>query len=122
MQKYSITSGVFLVRLLQSTKTIVFFVFVFFSLFTGSTSQLIVHSSRVMTPKRHNSESVLYMSDDQISISSSNNSKKITQTEQSSRDNHRLFPVSTYTEANTEPETKHHPQSNQQTSDKQSIK
>ncbi|XP_052892283.1 protein Shroom [Anopheles moucheti] len=30
----------------------------------GSTSQLIAHSSRVRTPQRHNSESILYMSND----------------------------------------------------------
>uniref|UniRef100_A0A1S4GYD9 ASD2 domain-containing protein n=1 Tax=Anopheles gambiae TaxID=7165 RepID=A0A1S4GYD9_ANOGA len=35
----------------------------------GSTSQLIAHSSRVRTPQRHNSESILYMSnDDQSSL------------------------------------------------------
>ncbi|XP_053673728.1 uncharacterized protein LOC128723988 [Anopheles nili] len=35
----------------------------------GSTSQLIAHSSRVRTPQRHNSESILYMSnDDQSSM------------------------------------------------------
>ncbi|XP_055921588.1 protein Shroom [Eupeodes corollae] len=32
---------------------------------SASSSQLIVHSSRVLTPKRHQSESVLYMNDDQ---------------------------------------------------------
>lgn len=73
-----------------------------------------------MTPKRHNSESILYMSDDQISIASPNNNKKIIQSEQSSRNNHRLFPLSTYTESNTESVLKLHLQNNQQ-SDKLSI-
>lgn len=79
-----------------------------------------MHSSRVRTPKRHNSESVLYMNDEQTNLSPSNNSsiKQITQTDQSSRNNHRLFPVSTYTELNSSPELKHQ-QNNQQT-DKQS--
>lgn len=88
-------------------------------LFTGSASQLIAHSSRVRTPKRHNSESVLYMSDDQIP-STTSNTKILEQTEQSSRNNHRLFPVSTYRETITSPESKHR-QNNQQ-SDKQSIR
>lgn len=52
------------------------------------------------TPQRHNSESVLYMNDDQISLSS-DCSKQQSQIEQSSRNNHRLFPVSTYTETTT---------------------
>ncbi|XP_037811167.1 protein Shroom isoform X3 [Lucilia sericata] len=34
---------------------------------SDSTAQLIVHSSRVMTPKRHQSESVLYAAEDQAS-------------------------------------------------------
>lgn len=86
----------------------------------GSAS--IVHSSRVRTPKRHNSESVLYMSDDQLTSNKSNNNIKIVeQTEQASRNNHRLFPVSTYTETIKSPDTKHE-QNNQQSIDKQSIR
>lgn len=65
--------------------------------FSGSTSQLIVHSSRVRTPKRHNSESVLYMNDDQLSVIS--DSSKTSPSERSSRSNYRLFPVSTYVES-----------------------
>lgn len=60
----------------------------------GSSSQLIVHSSRVRTPKRHNSESVLYMTEEQIATENKQSSPR----ERSSRSNNRLFPISTYTE------------------------
>lgn len=58
---------------------------------------MIAHSARVRTPKRHNSESVLYMNDDQISIAS-DSIKQASPTERSSRSNNRLFPISTYIE------------------------
>lgn len=79
-----------------------------------------MHSSRVRTPQRHNSESVLYMNDDQSNSLTLNSDKKLAQSEQSSRNNHRLFPVNTYTEANISTELKQL-QNNQQ-SDKQAIK
>lgn len=77
-----------------------------------SASQLIAHSSRVRTPKRHNSESILYMNDDQISIIS-DYSKQASPTERSSRNNHRLFPVSTYIEPPTNNDTKTNSQKQQ---------
>lgn len=80
----------------------------FFSFFFLASSQLIAHSSRVRTPKRHNSESVLYMGDDQSVISTSSSTDMINKIhssggERSSRNNHRLFAVSTYTEVPTSP-------------------
>lgn len=74
------------------------------------TSQLIAHSSRVRTPKRHNSESVLYMTEEQLNAtaaatatstaaSASDSSKQSSPRERSSRSNNRLFPVNTYTES-----------------------
>lgn len=75
----------------------------FFSrfVFSGSSSQLIVHSSRVRTPKRHNSESVLYLNEDPSNIVASDATKQTSMETgelRSSRSNHRLFPVSTYME------------------------
>lgn len=64
-----------------------------FTIVLGSSSQLIVHSSRVRTPKRHNSESVLYMTEEQAT-----ESKQSSPRERSSRSNNRLFPISTYAE------------------------
>ncbi|XP_055311852.1 protein Shroom isoform X2 [Sitodiplosis mosellana] len=69
----------------------------------GSAPHLIAHSSRVRV---HRSESALYMSDDQILSAKSNNIKTEGESEQSSRNNHRLFPVDTYRETNTSPEPK----------------
>lgn len=69
---------------------------------SGSASQLIVHSSRVRTPKRHNSESVLYLNEDSTNHIASDGVKQssIELAElRSSRTNHRLFPVSTYVES-----------------------
>lgn len=118
---FSITSGVFS----RKQQFLVLMFRIDFLSFAGSTSQLIVHSSRVRTPQRHNSESVLYMNDDQVSLSSvnnNNNNNKTLQTEQqSSRNNHRLFPVNTYTESNKSPEPKLQLQNNQ-SPDKQTIK
>lgn len=65
-----------------------------------------MHSSRVRTPQRHNSESVLYMNDEQSNQTPANSNKILAQTEQSSRNNHRLFPVNTYVESNNLSETK----------------
>lgn len=74
-----------------------------------SSSQLIAHSSRVRTPKRHNSESVLYISDEKVNVSTSSQCgstdtlNKISANQNSSsrsnRSNSRLFAVSTYTES-----------------------
>lgn len=80
-----------------------------------------MHSSRVRTPQRHNSESVLYMNDEQASLTSANSNKNLAQTEQqSSRNNHRLFPVNTYVESNNLSETKQ--LQNHLVSDQQAIK
>lgn len=73
-----------------------------FALFISvSSSQSIAHSSLVQTPKRHNSESVLYLNEDSSNIIGSDvtthNSMKTTDLRYS-RSNHRLFPVSTYIE------------------------
>lgn len=112
---FSITSGVFS----RKQQFLVLMFRIDFLSFAGSTSQLIVHSSRVRTPQRHNSESVLYMNDDQVSLSSVNNNNNKTE-QQSSRNNHRLFPVNTYTESNKSPEPKQ--LQNNQSPDKQTIK
>lgn len=81
------------------------FITIFYSQFSAS-SQLIVHSSKVHTPQRHNSESVLYMNDDS-KISNVTNGNSIEdlpndhnniQQHRSSRSDSRLFPISTYTE------------------------
>lgn len=77
-----------------------------------------MHSSRVRTPQRHNSESVLYMNDEQASQTSADGSKILSQAEQSSRANHRLFPVNTYVESNNLSETKQ----NHLVSEQQAIK
>lgn len=61
---------------------------------------MIAHSSRVRTPKRHNSESVLYMNDDQTIITSDCKKQASQNEQQTSRNNCRLFPISTYTETN----------------------
>jgi hypothetical protein len=74
---------------------------ILFFYFTAS-SQLIVHSSKVRTPQRHNSESVLYMNDEGKMNGTSNNSTEDLSSEQfqhrSSRSDNRLFPINTYTE------------------------
>ncbi|CRK97931.1 CLUMA_CG011304, isoform A [Clunio marinus] len=69
----------------------------------SASSQLIVHSSKVRTPQRHNSESVLYMNDEsKMNGNTSNNSVEDLSSEQfqhrSSRSDNRLFPINTYTE------------------------
>lgn len=76
----------------------------FYSQFSAS-SQLIVHSSKVHTPQRHNSESVLYMNDDSKISNLTNGSSTEDllndhnfQQLRSSRRDSRLFPISTYTE------------------------
>lgn len=71
-----------------------------------TSSQLIVHSAKVTTPKRQNSDSVYYVSEESL-VSNKLNSpsdKSIKNggdelNERSSRSNHRLFPVNTYTES-----------------------
>lgn len=85
-------------------------------MFIIGSSQLIAHSARVRTPKRHNSESVLYIGDDKLNFSNSSqcgssdalnksSSQNFNRSEsssnfrnRSSRNNSRLFPVSTYSE------------------------
>ena len=64
-----------------------------------------MHSSKVHTPQRHNSESVLYMNDDsKISNLTNGNSTEDLPNDhnfqqlRSSRRDSRLFPISTYTE------------------------
>lgn len=73
--------------------------FLSIKLFSAS-SQLIVHSSKVRTPQRHNSESVLYMNDE--GKTNGTNSTEDLSSEQfqhrSSRSDNRLFPINTYTE------------------------
>lgn len=101
--------------------------------FLASPSQLIVHSSRVRTPQRHNSESVLFIKppdDGGQSINSTNlinNNNQAVSTSSldaildetmrtqvgsvgpndrsSRRNNNRLFPISTYTEPHTGSQT-----------------
>lgn len=76
-----------------------------------ASSQLIVHSSKVRTPQRHNSESVLYMNDEQKSICTSNSTEDLMSessyqqrqfqqrsSDRSNRSDNRLFPINTYTE------------------------
>lgn len=84
--------------------------FCFFCLLASS--QLIVHSSKVRTPQRHNSESVLYMNDEQKVLGTSSNSTEDLMSEssyqqrqfqqrssdRSNRSDNRLFPINTYTE------------------------
>src|SRR5690349_4171512 len=76
----------------------------FYFFLASASSQLIVHSSKVRTPQRHNSESVLYMNDEGKSNGSTNNnnSTEDLSSEQfqhrSSRSDNRLFPINTYTE------------------------
>lgn len=71
-------------------------------LFISASSQLIVHSSKVHTPQRHNSESVLYLNNDAKMNGTSNNSTEDLSCEQfqhrSSRSDNRLFPINTYTD------------------------
>lgn len=91
----------------------------FISVTNSASQQLIAHSSRVRTPKRHNSESVLYMNDDQTNLNTDISNKATTHNEQSSRNNHRLFPVSTYTKTDNPPDPESKPQ---QQNDHQSVK
>jgi hypothetical protein len=75
----------------------------FFMTFFAASSQLIVHSSKVRTPQRHNSESVLYMNDEgKMNNGSANSSEDLSSNDQfqhrSSRSDNRLFPINTYTE------------------------
>lgn len=132
------------------------------SFLVTTTSQLIVHSSRVRTPQRQNSESVLYMTEEssvteeitvtkgyvskaiipqlspsyvklttqhksQLSSSSSSSDSTTTTSNRSPkqlspnsnpRNNHRLFPVSTY----TEPQTNSHQKAPRQEKLESSIK
>jgi hypothetical protein len=73
-----------------------------FHFFFTASSQLIVHSSKVRTPQRHNSESVLYMNDEGKMNGTNNNSTEDLSNEsfqhRSSRSDNRLFPINTYTE------------------------
>lgn len=84
--------------------------FVWFHYDIIASSQLIVHSSKVRTPQRHNSESVLYMNDEQ-KICTSNSTEDLMSessyqqrqfqqrsSDRSNRSDNRLFPINTYTE------------------------
>lgn len=75
----------------------------FFCFFAASSQQLIAHSSKVRTPQRHNSESVLYMNDECKMNGSLNNVNDDGSNDhfqhRSSRSDNRLFPISTYTES-----------------------
>lgn len=73
------------------------------STLSASSQQLIAHSSKVRTPQRHNSESVLYMNDECKMNGSLNNINDDGSNDhfqhRSSRSDNRLFPISTYTES-----------------------
>lgn len=65
----------------------------------AASSQRIVHSSKVNTPQRHNSESVLYMNEESINTANSADDSFISNLQhRSSRKDNRLFPISTYIE------------------------
>lgn len=55
-----------------------------------------MHSSKVYTPQRHNSESILYMNED--NMNSTINVEDINSQHRSSRSDNRLFPINTYIE------------------------
>ncbi|CAG9803939.1 unnamed protein product [Chironomus riparius] len=70
------------------------------STLSAASSQLIVHSSKVHTPQRHNSESVLYMNEESICSANSAEDPLLNNSQQrSSRSDNRLFPISTYIES-----------------------
>lgn len=65
---------------------------------SSTSSQLIAHSSKVATPQRHNSESILYMNDKlKFNMSADDLSADQFQ-DNSSRRNKKLFPINTYFE------------------------
>lgn len=66
-------------------------------MFSLGSSQLIAHSSKVSTPQRQNSESILYM-EDENKLKAETNELSNNFLHRSSRSDNRLFPISTYTE------------------------
>lgn len=72
-----------------------------FRFLTASSQQLIVHSSKVRSPQRHHSESVLYMNEDNKITTAKNSTEDLSSESfqhRSSRSDNRLFPINTYTE------------------------
>lgn len=79
-------------------KIILFFFIILLFPIAAASSQLIVHSSKVHTPQRHNSESVLYMNEESISSANAAEDSSLNSQQRSSRSDNRLFPISTYVE------------------------
>lgn len=72
---------------------------------TGSSSQLIAHSSKVPAPQRHNSESILLVKDEQttgakMTLPANPMGIKLSEQSDISRSDSKLFPINTYVELN----------------------